>query len=132
MVGHTPAVGRSSSGSRGAAALRLSVVVPTRNEAGNLLRLKQELEVALAGVSHEVIVVDDSTDHETRPLLRELASRSDRWRVIERPSTQQTGLATAVTDGMGVARGVETLAGSAAGEAMTTAGGGATTAAARP
>jgi poly-beta-1,6-N-acetyl-D-glucosamine synthase len=105
MVGHTPAVGGSSSGSGGAAALRLSVVVPTRNEAGNLRRLKQELEVALAGVSYEVIVVDDSTDHETRPLLRELASLSDRWRVIERPPMQQTGLATAVTEGMGVARG---------------------------
>jgi dolichol-phosphate mannosyltransferase len=46
------------------------VVVPTRNEAGNLCPLKQELEAALAEVSHEVIVVDDSTDDETRPLLQ--------------------------------------------------------------
>ena len=41
---------------------RLSVVVPTRNEAANLCQLRGELERALAGVDHEVIVVDDSAD----------------------------------------------------------------------
>ncbi len=81
------------------------MVVPTRNEAGNLCPLKQELEAALAGVSHEVIVVDDSTDDETRPLLHELASVTDGWRLIERRPEQQTGLATAVIEGMEVARG---------------------------
>jgi glycosyltransferase involved in cell wall biosynthesis len=88
-----------------ATAPRLSVVVPTRDEAGNLGRLSWELEAALEEVSHEVIVVDDSTDGETRPLLRELVSGSHHWRLIERPPDRQTGLATAVVEGMDVARG---------------------------
>jgi dolichol-phosphate mannosyltransferase len=100
-----PVAGRLEPGSENISGTRLSVVVPTRNEAGNLRRLKQELEAALAGISHEVIVVDDSTDHETRPLLRELASGVDGWRVIERLTIDQTGLATAVTDGMAAATG---------------------------
>src|SRR2546429_3034232 len=44
----------------------LSVVIPTRNEAGNVQRLFTELERALAGIEHEVIVVDDSSDEVTR------------------------------------------------------------------
>ena len=80
-------------------------MVPTRNEAENLCPLKQELEAALARVSHQVIVVDDSTDDETRPLRRELASVTDCWRLIERRPEQRTGLATAVIEGMEVARG---------------------------
>lgn len=84
---------------------RLSVVLPTRNEAGNLHRLQERLEAVLADISHEVIVVDDSTDGETRPLLSELASGPHRWRVIERPPERQTGLATAVTEGIELAAG---------------------------
>ncbi|PZR87312.1 MAG: hypothetical protein DLM67_22380 [Candidatus Nephthysia bennettiae] len=95
----------SAADSQWAASPRLSVIVPTRNEAGSLRRLKQELEAALSAVSHEVIVVDDSTDLETRPLLRELASHGDGWRAVERPPVRQTGLATAVTEGLAAATG---------------------------
>jgi dolichol-phosphate mannosyltransferase len=84
---------------------RLSVIVPTRNEAANLPRLWQALEMALAVVHHEVIVVDDSSDHETRPLLARIASETPHWRVVERPAAEQTGLATAVTTGLALARG---------------------------
>ena len=105
LQGHPPTTAGSRSAGEDAPALRLSVVVPTRNEAENLCPLKQELEAALARVSHEVIVVDDSTDDETRPLLRELASVTDCWRLIERRPEQRTGLATAVIEGMEVARG---------------------------
>ena len=100
-----PLAGSLGSGIDNTSGPRLSVVVPTRNEAANLPRLKQELDAALAGVSHEVIVVDDSTDDETRPLLHELAAGADHWRVIERFPVDQTGLATAVTDGMTAAMG---------------------------
>src|SRR4029077_8711757 len=48
----------------------LSVVIPTRNEAGNIVALREQLSRALIGHSYEVIVVDDSNDAETRPLLR--------------------------------------------------------------
>jgi dolichol-phosphate mannosyltransferase len=84
---------------------RLSVIVPTRNEAANLTGLRDGLEAALAGVDHEVIVVDDSSDAVTRPLLARIAAGSSPWRVLERAPGEQTGLATAVTAGLGLAQG---------------------------
>ncbi len=42
--------------------LELSIIVPTRNEAGNVIKLLQCLENAFHGRSVEVIFVDDSTD----------------------------------------------------------------------
>ena len=54
---------------------QLSVVVPTRNEGGNIEALDQRLTEALAGIDYEVVVVDDSDDTTTRPALRATAQR---------------------------------------------------------
>lgn len=83
----------------------VSVVVPTRNEGPNLDALHRELSEALRNVPSEVIIVDDSTDEVTRPLLREIAAADPRWRVVERAPAQQTGLATAVSTGLRLATG---------------------------
>jgi glycosyltransferase involved in cell wall biosynthesis len=88
-----------------AAAPRLSIVVPTRNEAGNLPELFRMLTAALGDVDHEVIVVDDSTDTTTRAVLARIRATASHWRVVERSATEQTGLATAVTTGIAMARG---------------------------
>jgi len=105
-------VARRSGSSRAGAArrgpspnVRLTVVVPTRNEAGNVDALEVQLGAALEGVAYEVVVVDDSTDDITRPALREAVQRNPRWRVIERTREQQTGLASAVVAGIEAARG---------------------------
>jgi len=66
----------------------LSVVIPTRNEAGNIVALHDQLSRALVGHSYEVIVVDDSNDAETRPLLRAVCADDRRWTVIERPDDE--------------------------------------------
>lgn len=87
------------------AAPRISVVVPTRNEVDNLEQLHSEISAALDGISHEVVVVDDSNDELTRPALRELCRRDPRWRTVEREPREQTGLSTAVLVGMRMARG---------------------------
>ena len=84
---------------------RVSVVVPTRNEAGNVDALERQLGAALAGVEYEVVVVDDSNDSVTRPALRAAAERNPRWRVIEREPREQTGLASAVVAGIDAAGG---------------------------
>jgi dolichol-phosphate mannosyltransferase len=83
----------------------LSVVIPTRNEAGNIAALHDQLSRALAGHEYEVIVVDDSDDAETRPVLRAVCAADRRWAVIERPIDERTGLGTAVTAGFAASRG---------------------------
>jgi len=80
-------------------------VVPTRNEAGNIPALEQRLVEALIGIDHEVLVVDDSNDDITRPVLRETVQRNRAWTVIERIPSHQTGLATAVVAGMAAVHG---------------------------
>jgi dolichol-phosphate mannosyltransferase len=89
----------------GHAQLRLSIVLPTRNERGNVRSLAAALSRVLSAIDHEVIVVDDSTDSESRPALAELASERTGWRVIERPPDEQSGLATAVAEGLSLASG---------------------------
>src|SRR5881296_3182127 len=86
--------------------VRISVVIPTRNEAGNVEELERQLDSALVGVDYEVVVVDDSNDDVTRPALRAAAVRNPRWRVIERGQRDQTGLASAVVAGIDAARGM--------------------------
>ncbi|MEA2656130.1 MAG: dolichol-phosphate mannosyltransferase, partial [Chloroflexota bacterium] len=83
----------------------LSVVVPTRNEAGNVAALRDQLAKALAELNYEVVVVDDSNDDETRPLLRAASAADPRWTIIERPAKEQSGLGTAVAAGIAAARG---------------------------
>ena len=53
----------------------LSVIVPTRNEAGNIRPLLARLEDALGGIDAEVLIVDDSDDA-TPEIARQVAARS--------------------------------------------------------
>jgi dolichol-phosphate mannosyltransferase len=84
---------------------RLSVVIPTRNEAGNVAVLQERLAEALAGIDHEIIIVDDSNDDVSRPALAAAATSDPTWRVIERSPREQTGLGSAVVEGLRAARG---------------------------
>ena len=67
---------------RGVIEIRLSVVVPTRNEAGNVAPLREALSRSLSGIEHEIIVVDDSTDGVTRQVLRAQEAIDPPLRVI--------------------------------------------------
>jgi dolichol-phosphate mannosyltransferase len=51
----------------------MSVVVPVRNEALNIVPLIAEIRVALAGVPHEIVYVDDGSDDDTLAVLTEAA-----------------------------------------------------------
>jgi len=66
------AADRSTGGSRGNA-LRLTVVIPMRNEAANVRPLLDRLWPAIAPLSGEILVVDDSDDN-TPDLVREYAA----------------------------------------------------------
>ncbi|MHB8332246.1 MAG: glycosyltransferase family 2 protein [Candidatus Dormibacteria bacterium] len=85
--------------------IELSVVIPTRNEAGNVPLLLQRLRTSLAEISFEILFVDDSDDS-TPQLLREISRKDGRVRVLHRlPSGRSGGLSTAVVLGLAQAHG---------------------------
>src|SRR5260370_27064488 len=92
MTMKRPGTDASSPGRlRAGGAPALSVIVPTRNEVGNIRPLLARLEDALGGIAAEVLVVDDSDDA-TPEIARQVAARSPlRIRVHARPRGQRSG-----------------------------------------
>lgn len=80
----------------------LSVVVPVRNEAANIVPLLAEIAAALRGIPHEVVYVDDGSTDATPQLLADAAAQGGlRW-VRHRASCGQSA---AVITGVRTARG---------------------------
>jgi dolichol-phosphate mannosyltransferase len=84
----------------------ISLVIPTRNEAGNVEPLLMRLHQALKGIVTEVLFVDDSTDE-----TPEVIAKLQEWfpleiRLIARPpERRKNGLGGAVVEGFQQARG---------------------------
>lgn len=78
-----------------------TVIVPTRNESGNVAELVRRLDQAFGGDSVEILFVDDSTD-DTPDTIRRVAAESRRAvRLIHRPPAERTdGLSGAVVAGV--------------------------------
>jgi putative flippase GtrA len=84
----------------------LSVILPTRNESGNIEPLLQRLEQALQGIGAEVIFVDDSSDDTATVIRRACAHSQLPVRLIARPPGRRSGgLGGAVVEGFRAARG---------------------------
>jgi dolichol-phosphate mannosyltransferase len=83
----------------------VSVVVPTKNESGNVAALVERLDAALPTVAMEIVFVDDSTDG-TPEVVEEIASRTPRDVVLLHQSTGRRigGLGGAVVQGIRAAR----------------------------
>lgn len=90
----------------GAAPLKLSLIIPTYNEAKNVATLIEQLrglfDPTLAG-NYELIVVDDDSPDGTWQVALELAEKHPEVRVVRRQG--ERGLSTAVIRGWQVARG---------------------------
>jgi len=76
----------------------LSVVVPTYEEAGNLLPLIRKLENALQRIDWEVIFADDNSPDGTHDLAKQLSLSDRRIRCLRRVGRR--GLAGACIDGI--------------------------------
>ena len=86
-------------------AVELTVIVPTRNEAGNVGPLLDRLGEALAGQSFEVLFMDDSTDATPELITAQATVRPFPVRLIARPPARRNGLSGAVVEGMAAAAG---------------------------
>jgi dolichol-phosphate mannosyltransferase len=75
--------------------VRLSVVIPARNEEGVIADTLRGLTAALdaEGLEHEILVVDDSSEDGTRAAVERLAGESPQIRCIASPYTGGFGLA---------------------------------------
>ncbi len=76
----------------------LAVIVPTKNEAGNVRQLVSLLDTALAGIAWQVIFVDDNSSDGTAGILREMSQSRDNLVCLRRIGRQ--GLSSAVIEGM--------------------------------
>ncbi len=83
---------------RSAAAPTLAVVVPTYNERANITELLHRLETALAGISWEILFVDDNSSDGTAEFIAGYARRDTRIRLLQRVGRR--GLSSACIEGM--------------------------------
>jgi dolichol-phosphate mannosyltransferase len=83
----------------------ISMVVPTRNESGNISELVRRLDQAMDGCPIEIIFVDDSSD-DTPTVIDEIAARSAIPILLRHrlPEDRTGGLGGAVSLGISVAR----------------------------
>jgi dolichol-phosphate mannosyltransferase len=100
--GTPPPEAAATPGPRGSSSL--SVIVPTKNEAANVVPLLDHIHRATRGLVVEVIFVDDSSDG-TAEVVREMAARVPIDVVlVARPPERRNGLGRAVVEGMEAAR----------------------------
>jgi dolichol-phosphate mannosyltransferase len=90
--------GKQDSGQQAPGLLQLSVIVPTFNERDNVTLLVHKLEVALSGITWEVIFVDDNSPDGTWAVVRGLARQDSRVRCIRRIGRR--GLSGACIEGI--------------------------------
>lgn len=83
--------------------IQLSIVVPVRNEAGNILPLLAEIHAALEPCcTFEVIYVDDGSEDDSLRVLREAQARYPRLRVLSH--RRSCGQSAALMSGARAAR----------------------------
>lgn len=76
----------------------LTVIVPTRNEAGNVALLYERLSAVLAGTAWEALFVDDDSPDGTAQAVEALQQDHDNVRLLLR--TGRRGLSSACIEGM--------------------------------
>src|SRR5579863_1449381 len=76
----------------------LAIIIPTLNEHDNIEPILDRLSRALAGISWEVIFVDDDSSDGTAYLARQIAQSRSNVRVIQRIGRR--GLSSACIEGM--------------------------------
>ena len=81
---------------------QISVVVPVRNEAGNVAGLIGEIDAALKHMTHEIIYVDDGSTDATYSQLKTLQAQFAQLKIVRH--MQSCGQSTAVRTGVKAAQ----------------------------
>ena len=81
---------------------QLSVVVPVRNEQGNVASLIGEIDAALKHVTHEIIYVDDGSTDDTFSQLKSLQTQFTQLKIVRH--AHSCGQSTAVRTGVKAAQ----------------------------
>ena len=77
---------------------QISVVVPVRNEEGNVASLVGEIDAALKHITHEIIYVDDGSNDNTYAQLKSLQTQFTQLTIVRH--AQSCGQSTAVRTGV--------------------------------
>lgn len=80
----------------------VSVILPTYNEAENILGMIEDISEILGEATYEIIVVDDDSPDGTSALVRDAADTKSRLRLITRRSDR--GLIPSIREGVAAAR----------------------------
>jgi dolichol-phosphate mannosyltransferase len=83
--------------------MRLSVISPTLNEAGNVPRLVRQLEQTLGDIDYEILIVDDDSPDLTWSIAQGISLKNPRVKILRR--MKDPGLGMAVIDGFSAAAG---------------------------
>jgi dolichol-phosphate mannosyltransferase len=81
---------------------KISVVVPVRNEEGNVASLIGEIDTALKHITHEIIYVDDGSTDDTYSQLKSLKMQFMQLKIVRH--THSCGQSTAVRTGVKAAQ----------------------------
>lgn len=81
---------------------QLSVVVPVRNESGNVASLISEIDAALKHITHEIVYVDDGSTDDTHRQLKDLQTIFAQLKIVKH--AKSCGQSTAVRTGVKAAQ----------------------------
>ena len=81
---------------------QISVVVPVRNEEGNVAGLIAEINAALTHITHEIIYVDDGSTDDTYSQLKALQTQFTQLKIVRHANS--CGQSTAVRTGVKAAQ----------------------------
>jgi glycosyltransferase involved in cell wall biosynthesis len=81
--------------------MKLSVVIPVMNEAESIRPLFDALDASLAGIEHEVILVDDGSTDDTVAKIRKHAPANTRVVVLNKNYGQTTAMAAGIDQASG-------------------------------
>lgn len=81
----------------------ISIIIPTYNEAGNIVNLIARISSALKNHSHEIIVVDDDSPDSTWQIVQKVSQKNHHLKLLRRLKVR--GLTSAFNDGIALSQG---------------------------